>query len=603
MKKSKIGNNRAFLLFVAITASFVMSGLVHAGSVGSITLSPATNTIDVGQSITFTNVTTILSPLTYSYTYIGVGAYLRSGNKITFLDAGTYTVQETVTNSSVEAANVATITVDPLPTVILISQYASLDAGQNDILTATVSGGTNPYVYSFADPSGNTVSCLPVVAGTTATCEFTATSNGVYSVSVNDVNLVAALPGTALVTVNPDPTATTPSFYNLPIDLGQSTTLSTTLSGGSGIFTANFIYANGTVANSQTGVNGKVSWAFSPTTTNAYAFNVVAIDTGIPIPYVFNTVSSNSITANPQLIAAAPSVSNTIMDKGQYTVFSVNPSGGTPPYSYQWYGGAIGSQTCPFSSYGAAGRTGNFVRSTVSIAGTFYCYKLTDSASPNDVVISPQVASPIEYPAPSATGLAFSNSPVDVGQSTTLSTTVSGGSGTFMANFIYANGTVADSQTGVGSAITWAFSPTTSNTYTFNVVITDTGTTYPYTFNTISNSITPNPLLKIMTTPSANSVNATNSITFTSNAVGGTPPYTFNYIVNNTAGVSISNNIITFANGGTYNVIESVTDNAGNTADSEAVTIMYYWTADNKHHDNTKRWRLEGAEEVGQVRA
>ncbi len=135
---------------------------------------------------------------------------------------------------------------------------------------------------------------------------------------------------------------------------------------------------------------------------------------------------------------------------------------------------------------------------------------------------------------------------------------------TFSTNGL--SGTSATSNVFTFSTTRWP-----AGTYTANIIVSDRATTY----NTVTNSITftLNSMPTISITPSTGSIYSGQSITFVNTTLGGTEPYTFNYIINNTSGVTVNKNIITFADVGTYNVIESVTDNAAITSNSPVSTI------------------------------
>jgi DNA-binding beta-propeller fold protein YncE len=95
----------------------------------AISLSPLSNTIYEGQSVTFTNMTSGgTAPYTFSYTTNAVaGTYSITGNSITFNTAGTYSVTESVQDHAGNNANSQTAVITVLkPYDIYINSYNAL---------------------------------------------------------------------------------------------------------------------------------------------------------------------------------------------------------------------------------------------------------------------------------------------------------------------------------------------------------------------------------------------------------------------------------------------------------------------------------------------
>lgn len=367
------------------------------------------------------------------------------------------------------------------------------DVGQSETFSTSFSAGTSPYTYNWIISNA-------VTGGVTFYQSFSnsLTSNTILlqipsyfatnsplkaNVVVTDSNLttVNSLYSSNFV-VNAAPSASL-TFSNSLLDAGQSTTLSAILSGGAGPFTANFIYANGIVANTVTGISvgGTATYKFVPGAVGTYTFNVVATDKGTTTAYVFNTAQT-SVTVNSVLSSGILTETNTLIDSGQVSTLTANPSGGTSPYTINWFSQAA----CGGASFG----TGT-TRSVSPSSTTTYTYNVVDSATTNSVVCSSSnsitVNSAASTSAPSLSLIVFG-----VGLSTTISTTISGGTGTFTANFVYSNGIVANTVSGlsIGGTANYVFFPGSPGTYPFNVIVTDTGTTIPFVFNSVTNTIT-----------------------------------------------------------------------------------------------------------------
>ena len=164
-----------------------------------------------------------------------------------------------------------------------------------------------------------------------------------------------------------------------------------------------------------------------------------------------------------------------------------------------------------------------------------------------------------------------SNSVEDIGQYESFNGAVTGGAAPYDIYLQIANsvtpGTVVYSANAAFSGASWSFngiqaqsSWASNSPLIANVVVSALNSSY-------SHSFTVNPLPSITLTPSSTHIDAGQSITITNTVTGGTPPYmAYSYTVNSLTGVTIGANQITFADAGTFNVLETVTDSAGYTA-------------------------------------
>ncbi|MEM7573929.1 MAG: GEVED domain-containing protein, partial [Bacteroidota bacterium] len=115
-------------------------------------------------------------------------------------------------------SNVVTVTVSPTPVVSVNND--EICAGEDAILTATVSSGTGPFEYEWSN--GATTASITVSPGTTTG----------YSVMVTDANdCTGSASGT--VTVNPNPVV---SVGGANICVGENATLTTVVMSGTGPF-------------------------------------------------------------------------------------------------------------------------------------------------------------------------------------------------------------------------------------------------------------------------------------------------------------------------------------------------------------------------------
>jgi len=111
------------------------------------------------------------------------------------------------------------------------------------------------------------------------------------------------------------------------IDLGQSVSFTSSVSGGTPPYKYQW-YVNGTAA---AGANMS-TWIFTPPSTGYYLVHVNVTDNTL------KEVKSNvaQVTVNPALSVSIQPVSSVIV-LGESVYFNSSVSGGTPPYTYQWY--------------------------------------------------------------------------------------------------------------------------------------------------------------------------------------------------------------------------------------------------------------------------
>jgi len=270
-----------------------------------------------------------------------------------------------------------------------------MNLGQSVIFQSTVSGGTLPYAYQWY------VNDIAILGATSSNWTFMPTSTGFYILYVNvmDYVSVTAKSNVASITVSPELSV----FINpvsVTMDVGGSKAFTSSVSGGTPPYTYQW-YLNGALV---LGVTSD-SWAFTSTATGSYIVHLNVTDSADV------TAKSNiaSVTVNPTLgVSIVPT--SAIMDFGQSVTFDSSVSGGTPPYTYQWY-----LDDAPVSS--ATASTWAFFPTS---PGTYEVYLIvadsSDPAESNHVIVT------VNPP------LAVSTSPpsvvMDVGQSQTFTSTV-----------------------------------------------------------------------------------------------------------------------------------------------------------------------------------
>ncbi|MBX2947663.1 MAG: gliding motility-associated C-terminal domain-containing protein [Crocinitomicaceae bacterium] len=262
----------------------------------SIAMNPAHVTCSANGSATATP-SGGATPYTYSWNTSPVQTTATATN----LPAGNYTV--TVTDNAGCTAT-QSVTINPAatgPTVTTASTPVGC-AGNNGTATATVSGGTTPYTYSW-----NTI---PVQ--TTATATNLPAGN--YTVTVTDN---AGCTATANVTVSnaaSNPTVTTTS--TIAGCAGANGTATATVSGGSAPYT--------------------YSWNSTPVQTTATATNLPAGNYTVTVTDNAGCIATANVTVNQSSnLTLAISGTDPLCAGGTGSA-TVTVSGGTPGYTYNW---------------------------------------------------------------------------------------------------------------------------------------------------------------------------------------------------------------------------------------------------------------------------
>ena len=368
-----------------ITAS--VNTPVCVGGTVLLTSSPAGGTLPYGQ-----------------YNWAGPNSFSAAvqnpaGFSAVLASAGTYTV--TVTDAAgCTAKGTTTLSVNGLPTVTA-TLLSPVCTNGTVSLGATATGGSGQYSgYSWSGPNGYSASIkdpvpfpvTPLVAGT-------------YTVTVTDVAGCTAT-GTVAVVINTLPFIT--AMNNGPVCEGSNITLSSTPSGGSGIYSG-FLW---------TGPDSYVASVedpvpFSTTAASAGIYQVKVTDSKGCTATATTTVAINS---KPILTAT----SNSPVCTGANLSLQSTPSGGSGVYStFSWTGPASFSST-------VEDPPGFPI--TIANAGT-YRVTVTDNAGCTATASTSVSISTLNAPTITAT----SNSPVCGGTNLVLNSTPSGGSGIYTA--------------------------------------------------------------------------------------------------------------------------------------------------------------------------
>ena len=375
------------------------------------------------------------------------------------------------------------------------------------------------------------------------------------------------------------------SLSNTLIDQGQSI-LFTASTQGTGVepFTYNYQITNSItnvlVANMLFTNNAYTSnsWLWTPATnlyTNSIRANVFVTDsTSNTANSIFRNIGYNSIPT-----ITVNTISNTLLDSGQYVTFTVTESGGTgPTFNAELYNITGSNQVKSnvlITSLGGSNTITIQSNSPIN-ANTFtFNWIVTDKGTTTPFVfnsISNSITVNAQMTTPSLTP---TNPFVSVGQPQALVSSFTGGTSSFTYNYqVYNSVGLVFNGLYTGNAFrsnTFTFTPIAAGTYYANVIITDSATSYA-TVNSINSIITAEVGEVSSLIISNVTIDAGQLATFEGVISGGTGPYTYNYqVLNSITGSLIANQlwtgVATATNVFAFNTINS----AGNTLKANVI--------------------------------
>ena len=549
----------------------------------TVTVSPTSWTMDVGQSKSFTASANGGSGAFTSYQWY-VGGVAQSGaTSSTFsyspASAGSYSITATVTDSlgstSVQSV-AATVTVAASPTVsIAPTGPLTLDVGQVQAFSATPSGGSGSLSYQWyldGDVVGsNSASYSYTAAGSTHSVTCKVTDSASVPVAFSASNIVS-------VKVNPALTIPVISASLGTVDQGQTSTLSSTaVSSGTSPYTYQWLSKVG--ASSYSAISGATSSSYSFVTTGSTNPGVWSLELQVTdsasIPVVV-TSSAASVTVN-----VAPTVTfsptSWTLDIGQSKTFTAAPTGGSGTYvSYQWYVDSVlqSSQTASKFSYSPASSGSHSV--TVTVTDDLSATSVQSSAvyvTVNSALVAPTVTA--------------TPSTVNQGQTSSLtSTAASTGTPPYTCQW-FEEAPGAKSYSAMGScAASFIFvtsGTTAAGKWSFILQVTDASGA---SVNSTVASVTLNSSLAtpaISTSTSTVDQGQTSSLSI-SPVTTGTSPYTYQWFSEATTAssysslsgsVSSSYNFVTLTSTatGSWNFVLQVTDSTGAAVNSSLASV------------------------------
>lgn len=308
--------NVSFTVSDALGLSSTTYEVITVNQPIAVVIDPTYTTIDPGfTDILSSSVTGGTAPYHFTW-YIG-GSAVSSSSALNFSESspGTYSVTLTVSDLyGKEASYTVSITVVEPLSVSPTPTYPTLDTNVSDPISASVSGGTGPYTYSW-EIGGQLVS-------TSQSFLYAFTTPGKYNVTlaVTD-NLGESQTQIFTITVRGNPTVEIVSASN-KTDVGVATTFEASINGGTGPYTYEWI------VNGQSYNSSSVAYSFS--STGDYTIQLTVVD-------AFGKDSATSMVVG---VFSAPRVNVTFLNTAEVSQpFNAKAtiSGGLAPYKYQWF--------------------------------------------------------------------------------------------------------------------------------------------------------------------------------------------------------------------------------------------------------------------------
>jgi gliding motility-associated-like protein len=513
----------------------------------TVTITASATTICAGQTVTFTATPNNAGPNPQYQWYINntpVGpnnpvfttSSLNSGDIVSCVITSTYGCSD----ATLSRSNLITMTVNPIPNVLISPQNPRVCAGDPVTFTAIVTNGTpTPLTYEWyvnGVPQGvNNSTFGPVVLnnGDQVTAQVITAAGCTSAVSAPSTVQAVPLP---VVTISASATT---------VCAGQSVTFTASVVNGSPNSTYDW-QVNGT----SQGVN-------SPVFTYAPA-NGDVVRCIVTTDYGCQSAPSNSITltVNPIPTVTVSAAPGTTVCAGTAITFTATPTGAGPTPTYQWYlnGNPVGTNAPTFILSNP--QNGDVV--TVRVTSTAGCTGPASVSAPLTLTVNP---------APTVTLTAVPSGPICAGQTVTFSATAIPGA---TYNW-YLNGVVVQS----GASASYTTSTLANGDQVWVRATSAVGCLGPA--SAIYTAIV-NPIPSVSITATPNPTCPGTAITFTALPTNAGPTPTYNWYVNGNlvqSGPSSTYTSSSLANGD--QVHATVQSSAGClSAASNTITVSLY---------------------------
>jgi hypothetical protein len=549
----------------AQTATQAVSGTITPAT---LTLaSAASAATQVGQVYSQTNVA---SGGTTPYTYALSAGALPAGvtlNASTGTVSGTptmggafsYTIAVTDSGSPTPqtAMQVVSGTVTP-PLTLVATASSATKVGQAYSQANTASGGATPYTYSVSAgllPAGVTLNTSTgVVSGTpTAPGAFN------YVVKVTDSSSPVQITATQDVSGTIAPvTLTLVATASSTTQVGQFYRQTNVASGGATPYT--YTVSAGALPAGLT-LNASTGTVFgTPTASGAFSYTVEVTDSGSPAQTATQVASGAIAPATLTLTSTASATAQVGQSYSQSNV----ASGGTTPYTYAVFAGALPAGATLNASTGT-------VSGTPTAAGAFsYTIKVADSGSPAQTAT--QVVSGAIAPA-TLTLASTASSTTQVGRAYSQSNVASGGTTPY--TYAVSVGELPAGATLNVSTGTVSGTPTAAGAFSYSIKATDSGSPAQTATQVVSGTIAPATLT--LTATASSTTQLGQFYRQTNVAGGGTAPYTYSLFAGSLppgTALNTSNGAVygTLTTAGTFTYTIEATD-SGSAAQTATASI------------------------------
>ncbi len=379
---------------------------------------------------------------------------------------------------------------------------------------------------------------------------------------INDIQASGTVSTTSqvlgLAWSNPLSVNITPQIVNLTVNQSPSTSLIVTATGGSfngggSAYTYKW-YVNNVLS-------GSSSTIFKLSTYSTSQVLSIFCQVQSQNTYEIATTPEVNIYVNGSVTASILGGNLNGMVGDTYQIVS-SVKGGSPPYTYTWEVGNVGiSSDSSVLTYS----TTKAFSSTLQVT-------ITDSqgASGNASIVINMYA----YADPQLSFVTNYKDLIKVGATTEVQVSTSGNA-TYSYNFIL-NGASIKS----GTSSTYTFSTTIAGSYSVYAIVTNTDTSNIMNSNTVTIEVYKD--IGVQVTKQYSTTVVGNGINFFGQAVGGSPPYTYEWYVNtsqSTTGASTTGNSQSITliekSANTYYVYLHASDSAGNSITSGFSTTYF----------------------------
>ncbi len=515
---------------------------------------PSTAVIDAGQSVSLaTQATGGTPPLKFQWysSSAGTGA-CTSGTLLTGVTGTTYFPNPATTthycytvtdNSSIapetSASPWATVTVNPaLQAGTLRPASATIDLGQSLHIYSTLpTGGTPNYTYQWLEGSSATCSQdAPINGQTSNTTVVAPTTTTYYCVRYGDSSVGApaavAYSATTLVQVNPILKSGTVTPKTSAIDSGQSLTLTSTVP-QNGTPPYGYQWRTGSSAScpSDAAITGQQNATLTITPILTAYYCVEYSDSSVGSPTEVNYSATVLVVVNPALTASPVSPSGPTVDSGQSVNLTTAESGGTAPFTYQWYSTTTQGVSCSSGTTVTGGTAPKLV--VTPSQSTYYCYAVKDNSTAGSEISYSAWDLVTVNPSLAAGSLSPSSSTIDLGQTVPLvSTFPSGGTPAYTFAWRAGFSAICSSDTIVSGQHGSSFNATPGTLTYYCVQYGDASQGYPSEVaysNVVFISVNPTLASGTVSPPSV-SLDLGQSFSLTTTApTGGTPGYSYQW--------------------------------------------------------------------------